>query len=117
VAGLLKPFGVKQRFGAVGKHGSIAVTERLNRTLKEEWLRRVPLIRGAHHLAELCGSFALWYHEWRPHMTLGGFRPVDFYRRDMTEPVASDAKVVALNIERRRFAETRTVGFRLQQAA
>jgi putative transposase len=113
----LKPFGVKQRFGAVGKHGSIAVTERVNRTLKEEWLRRVPLIRGVHHLPELCESFTVWHNEWRPHMTLGGCRPVDFYCRDTPEPVASDAKVVPLNIERRRFSETRTVGFRLQQAA
>ena len=30
MADFLKPFGVKQRFGAVGKHGSIAVTERVN---------------------------------------------------------------------------------------
>ena len=113
----LKPFGVKQRFGAVGKHGSIAVTERVNRTLKEEWLRRVPLIRGSGHLAELCESFALWYNEWRPHMTLGGFRPMDFYRRDVPELVDSDAKVVPLNIERRRFAQTRVEGFRLREAA
>lgn len=117
MAGFLSPYGVKQRFGAVGRHGSIAVTERANRTLKEEWLRRVPLIRGARHLAELCGSFTLWYNEWRPHMTLGGCRPADFYCREMPEPVSSDAKVVPLRIERRRFAETRTVGFRLQQAA
>ena len=37
----------------------------------------MPLIRGFDHLAELCTSFALWYNEWRPHMTLGGFRPAD----------------------------------------
>jgi transposase InsO family protein len=113
----LKPFGVKQRFGAVGKHGSVAVTERVNRTLKEEWLRRVPLIRGVHHLAELCESFSLWYNEWRPHMTLGGCRPVDFYCREIPEPVAADAKVVPLNIERHRFSETRVTGFRLREAA
>jgi hypothetical protein len=35
----------------------------------------------------------------------------------MPEPVASDAKVVPLNIERRRFPETRVTGFRLREAA
>ena len=51
-------FAVKQRFGAVGKHGSIAVTERVNRTVKQQWLRRVPLVRGAGHLTQLCDCFA-----------------------------------------------------------
>jgi hypothetical protein len=32
---------VKQRFGAIGKHESIAVTERAIKTLKYEWLNRV----------------------------------------------------------------------------
>ena len=50
-------------------------------------------------------------------MTLGGLCPVDFYRRDVPEPVASDAKVVPLNIERRRFPEARLEGFRLREAA
>ena len=117
VASFLKPFGIKHRYGAVGKHGSIAVTERVNRTLKEEWLRRVSIIRGFKHLTELCSSFALWHNEWRPHMTLDGFRPADIYCRDLPEPVARDAKVVPLNIERRYFAETGVTGFRLPEAA
>ena len=113
----LKPFRVKQRFGAVGQHGSIAVTERVNRTLKEEWLRRVPLIRGRGHLTAWCTSFLLWHNDWRPHLTLDGFRPADAYGREMPEVVPREAKVVPLNIERREFAETRTVGFRLREAA
>jgi len=113
----LKSFGVKQRFGAIGEHGSIAVTERVNRTLKEEWLRRVLIIGGIAHLAELFGSFAEWHNQWRPHMTLGGCRPADFYRRETPEPVAKDAKVVPLNIERRHFVQTRVTGFRLREAA
>jgi transposase InsO family protein len=117
IADFLKSYGVKQRFGAVGQHGSIAVTERVNRTLKEEWLRRVPLIRGRGHLAELCAGFSLWYNEWRPHMTLRGLRPGDVYGREQPEAVPKSAKVVPLNIERRRFAETRFTGFRLRDAA
>ena len=45
-ADLLCRWNVKQRFGAVGKHGSIAVTERVILTLKQEWLSRVSVIRG-----------------------------------------------------------------------
>jgi transposase InsO family protein len=48
---LLAQWQVKQRFGAVGKHGSIAVTERLIWSLKREWLCRVPVIRELDHLA------------------------------------------------------------------
>jgi transposase InsO family protein len=113
----LKGFGVLPRYGAVGKHGSIAVTERAIKTLKYEWLCRVPLIRGANHLAELCALFIVWHNEWRPHMTLGGCRPADFYCREAPEPVAADAKAVPLNIERHRFEQTRVTGFRLREAA
>ena len=42
----LKGYSVKQRFGAVGKHGSIAVVERLIETLKYEWLKRAACLRG-----------------------------------------------------------------------
>jgi hypothetical protein len=95
----------------------MAVTERVNRTLKEEWLRRVPLIRGRGHLGELCAGFVLWYNEWRPHMSLPGFRPGDVYGREQPEAVPKSAKVVPLNIERHRFTETRVTGFRLRDAA
>jgi transposase InsO family protein len=45
-AKLLDQWNIKPRFGAVGKSGSIAVTERVIKTLKYEWLGRVPLIRA-----------------------------------------------------------------------
>jgi transposase InsO family protein len=57
LATLLRDWAIKHRFGAVGKHGSIAVTERLIWTLKREWLARVPLIRGLDHLSELLADF------------------------------------------------------------
>jgi len=60
-AELLRRWNVKQRFGAVGKHGSIAVTERAILTLKQEWLRRVPAIRGFDHLSVLLRDFGLYY--------------------------------------------------------
>lgn len=41
-AELLRQWNIKLRSGAVGKHGSIAVTERVIKTLKSEWLRGGP---------------------------------------------------------------------------
>ena len=114
---LLNSWRVKQRFGAVGRHGSIAVTERVNWTLKYEWLFRVPLIKGIDHLEQLCDGFSLWYNPWRPHMTLGGARPDHFYCRDLPEHVPRTAKTAPPNIDRRVFAETRVTGFRLPRAA
>ena len=57
-AELLRQWNVKQRFGGVGRHGSIAVTERAILTLKQEWLRRVPVIRGMDHLGQLLDDFS-----------------------------------------------------------
>ncbi len=59
-AALLSQWNVKPRFGAVGKHGSIAITERVIKTLKYEWLRCVPTIKGYDHLTHLCTKFESW---------------------------------------------------------
>ena len=50
-AELLKQWNIKPRTGAVGQHGSIAVTERVIKTLKHEWLCRVPIVKGFDHLS------------------------------------------------------------------
>ena len=62
---LLQDWDIKRRFGAIGKHGSIAVTEHLIWTLKREWLARVPLIRGLGHLSQLLAHFELHYNQYR----------------------------------------------------
>ena len=116
-AELLKQWNIKPRFGAVGKHGSIAVTERVIKTLKYEWLRCVALIKGFDHLTSLCTEFENWYNIWRPHMTLGGFRPDDLYYSRKPETPKRDAKTVPSNIERYVFAETRLTAYRLRNAA
>jgi transposase InsO family protein len=71
--------GIRPRFGAVGKQGSIAVVERFNRTLKEEGTRRllVPLRRETFR-SEL-KLFATWYNGHRPHTWLGGRTPDEVY--------------------------------------
>ena len=67
--------GIRPRFGAVGKHGSIAVVERFIRTIKDECTRRilVPFRREAFR-REL-RLFVEWYNEYRPHTYLDGRTP------------------------------------------
>jgi hypothetical protein len=83
--------GVRPRFGAIGKHGSIAVTERFFLTLKNELLRRilVPL-----RLETMCSEIARcvgWYNEARPHRSLGGATPCEIY--DGVVPANRGARV------------------------
>ena len=84
---------VRPRYGAVGKHGSIAVVERFIRTMKNEGTRRIliPQRRDSFHreLSYIVG----WYNEHRPHSTLDGKTPNEVYfglrpanRRPRIEP-------------------------------
>ena len=110
---LLWRWDVKQQFGAVGRHGSIAVTERVIRTLKYEWLRRVPVIRGLDHLEILLADFACYYNSWRPHTTLRGAVPEPIHSGQEWSAPARTVKAVPAHIERCFFPETRVTGFRL----
>jgi transposase InsO family protein len=66
------------RFGAVGKHGSIAVVERFHRTLKE--ILRLITVPEEQSLFELeVGLIVDWYNQHRPHETLGGRTPNEVY--------------------------------------
>jgi hypothetical protein len=72
--------GIKPpRYGAVGKHGSIAVTERFILTLKCPlgWLLLVPYRREAFQ-RELNAVTEL-YNRHRPHTWLGGMTPDEVY--------------------------------------
>jgi transposase InsO family protein len=115
--GLLDTYHIKQRLGAIGKHGSISVTERVIKTLKYEWLKRVVMIKDFEHLVKLCDEFENWYNTWRPHMALDGFCPDDVYYNRKPEKPDRDSKIVPINIERYFFKETRVTGYRLKNVA
>ena len=72
---------IRVRYGAVGRHGSIAVIERFIRTLKDEATRRIvaPQCRAVFR-RELTLYF-VWYNEHRPHATLAGRTPNEVYFR------------------------------------
>ena len=54
------------RYGAVGKHGSIAVVERLILTMKNEGTRRILIPQRRETFRGELVSFIDWYNEHRP---------------------------------------------------
>ena len=81
-----KAMSILPRFGAVGKHGSIAVVERFHRTMKEILhLITVPEDQAAFE-REL-RLIVDWYNEQRPHDTLSGRTPNEVY---FSRPAANE---------------------------
>jgi len=74
------------RFGAVGKHGSIAVVERFHRTLKEI-LRQTTLPEDQAEFEREVALAIAWYNQHCPHMTLDGKTPNEVY---FTRPPANE---------------------------
>ncbi|MGH8191676.1 MAG: transposase [Rhodanobacteraceae bacterium] len=74
--------GVLQRFGAVGKYGSISRVERFMRSLKTECTRELPQtpLTRKGMMAELL-AYAAWFNHHRPHQGLQGRTPEERYRR------------------------------------
>ena len=70
--------GIRPRFGALGKHGSIAVLERAVRTIKEALQRIMVPTRREAMRTELVIVLD-WYNQHRPHSTLGGKTPDEVY--------------------------------------
>jgi hypothetical protein len=73
--------GIKRpRYGAVGKHGSIAVVERFILTLKQllSCLLLVPYRREGFQREVDAAVF--WYNRHRPHTRLDGKTPDEVYR-------------------------------------
>jgi transposase InsO family protein len=71
--------GVKQRFGAIGKKGSIALIERLWRTLKDTLGLRLLRPSAAEHLMEKVELGLFHYAHFRPHQGIGGATPAEVY--------------------------------------
>jgi transposase InsO family protein len=69
------------RFGAVGRHGSIAVVERFIRTFKEHCSQGTLLPLGQHRFTSRLRAFGDWFNEYRPHTALRGQTPNEVYER------------------------------------
>ena len=75
----LRRVPVKQRFGAIGKKGSIALIERLWRTLKDALGLRLLRPSAAEDLAATVELGLIHYAHFRPHQGLGGATPAEMY--------------------------------------
>lgn len=71
--------GVKPRFGAIGRHGSIAVVERFIRTIKQECVRRIVVPLATATFEQELLTYVRWYNEHRPHRTLHGKTPNEIH--------------------------------------
>jgi transposase InsO family protein len=74
-----KRLGIRQRFGAVQKYGSISVVERLMRTMKREALRRILVPLEKRTFKREVRLFVEWYNGHRPHSTLQAATPDEIY--------------------------------------
>jgi putative transposase len=70
---------IKPRFGAVGKHGSIAVVERLHLSMKNECIRRMIVPVNKDDFEKELALWREWYNACRPHTTLRGRTPDEIY--------------------------------------
>ena len=77
---------VRPRFGAVGRHASIAILERFIRSMKTECTRRVLVPLRLDAMRDELACYATWYNDHRPHQALGGRTPTEIH-------VGSEARV------------------------
>ncbi len=73
------PLGIKPRFGAVGKYGSIAVIERFNRTLKYEGLFLISIPFALDKMREETRLIVEHYNRFRPNENLLCRTPDEVY--------------------------------------
>ncbi len=69
--------GIRPRFGAVGRKGSIAIVERFFRSMKSECTRRILVPLRLDPMRQEVACYATWYNLHRPHQGLGGLTPAE----------------------------------------
>ncbi len=88
--------GIQQRFGAIGKYGSLAVIERFIKSMKNEWTRLLPIVPLAQTaFGRELDHYVTWFNAERPHSRFGARTPDELYfgtfpacRRPRFEPRA-----------------------------
>jgi transposase InsO family protein len=83
----LRRHGIRRRFGAVGRRGSIALIERLWRTAKTEYVRHLFLFASAATIERHVRRWVRWYNTARPHQGLAQRTPDEVYRARQPKPV------------------------------
>ncbi|HKY41322.1 MAG TPA: DDE-type integrase/transposase/recombinase [Polyangiaceae bacterium] len=93
--------GVKPRFGAIGKKGSIALVERFILSLKREWLWKVFVPASLPRMQALLDSYQRWYNHHRPHAALSAATPSEILRGAIALPARRGVRVERLARYRR----------------
>jgi putative transposase len=71
---------IQQRFGAIGKYGSLAVIERFICSMKNECTRLLPIVPLARTaFARELDCYVAWYNAKRPHSRFGARTPDEIY--------------------------------------
>jgi putative transposase len=70
---------IKLRYGKLHRHGSIAVTERFHRSLKDECTSKILVSTSRIEFEEELEYYRHWYNGFRPHMKLKGRTPQEAY--------------------------------------
>jgi transposase InsO family protein len=73
--------GIRQRFGAIGKYGSLAAIERAIRTFKSEYTRRLLVPYRLTHMQRELALFVSSYNGQRPHSRFAAATPGEIYHR------------------------------------
>ncbi len=93
---------IKPRFGAIGKHGSIAVIERFIRTMKSEGTRQIHVPLNLRDMRHELAIFIHWYNEFRPHQYLNARTPQEVYSHSPPRPripIAHNAELPELRLK------------------
>ena len=97
----MRSLGVRPRYGAVHRHGSLAVVERWWKSMKVEYASGLHLFRPLHAIEAKLRGYVRWFNEERPHQGLGQRTPdeVHFGRATAARAVPLCAELVAENID------------------
>jgi putative transposase len=96
VNALLHRHGIRRRYGAVGRKGSIAIIERMWRSMKQEYVRHLFIYRPTVAIERSLNRWRRWHNAERPHQGLRQQTPDEVYRgrpprgtRDLTAGMLS----------------------------
>jgi putative transposase len=70
---------IRQRFGAVGKYGSVSVIERFIKSVKNEGTRKIHVPLRWDAMRRELSYYVCWYNQFRPHTYLNGKTPTEVY--------------------------------------
>jgi putative transposase len=89
---------IQHRFGAIGKYGSIAIVERMIRSLKSECTRKIIIPLSQSNMRFELGLYFAWYNEFRPHQGIGGKIPMELFTGISRNAPQYDPRKTKLNL-------------------